>query len=110
MSTIYNGVNMDEIESLLKRVHELMCAGGLVRMKYGYDFNGWLPDGRAVRHKFKLDGYERTGPTVAKERAKLGLPTPPTPDELLAQIESQKCIDGGQCGIGGYCGECEDTK
>jgi hypothetical protein len=90
MSTIYNGCDMAEIESLVQRLHELMCAGGLVRLKYGYAFNGWLPDGRAVRHKFSLDGYERTGPTVAKEREKLGLPTPPTPEELLAQYQTEE--------------------
>jgi hypothetical protein len=107
-AVIYNGVDMTEISSLLKRVHELMCAGGLVRIKYGYSFNGWLPDGRAVKHKFELGGYERTGPTVAKERAKLGLPTPPTAEELIAQIEAEEavCGDGGKCGIGGYCTEC----
>jgi hypothetical protein len=99
-SATYNGVDLKEIEGLLKRVHELMCAGGLVRIRYGFNFNGWLPDGRAVRHKFELNGYERTGPTVAKERAKLGLPTPPTVEELIAQC------DGGQCGLGGYCEEC----
>lgn len=87
MSVTYNGCDMAEIESLLKRVHELMCAGGLIKAG-GWAFNGWLPDGRAVRHKFELAGYERTGPTVAKERAKLGLPTPPTLEQLIEQAEA----------------------
>lgn len=74
-----------EVEALMQKVHELLCKQG--RIKGGdWSFNGWLPDGRAVRHKFRLDGYERTGPTVDKERKTLGLPTPKRPtltdDEL----------------------------
>lgn len=72
-----------ELENLLEQVHELLCKQG--RVQGGdWTFDGWLPDGRAVKHKFRLGGYERTGPTVDRERRKLGLPTPerPTLDDI----------------------------
>lgn len=71
-----------ELENLMLQVHELLCKQGRVRGG-DWSFNGWLPDGRAIRHKFKLSGYERTGSTVTRERERLGLPTPavPTLDE-----------------------------
>lgn len=71
----FTGAGSKELEVLMQRVHALLCKQG--RIKGGdWSFNGFLPDGRGVRHKFRLDGYERTGPTVEKERAALGLPTP----------------------------------
>lgn len=67
-----------DLESLLKQVHELLCQQGKVRAG-DWSFDGWLPDGRAVKHKFTLGGYERTGPTVDRQREALGLPTPAVP-------------------------------
>jgi hypothetical protein len=65
----------NEIEQHLKRVHEILCAN---RQVAGGDwrFDGWLPDGRAVRHKFKLAGAERSGSHIDRERVELGLPGP----------------------------------
>jgi hypothetical protein len=77
-----------ELEKLVFAVHEFLCKHGRINGS-DWAFNGWLPDGRAVRHKIKLGGYERTGPTVDAERKKLGLPTPPTVDEEISRLESE---------------------
>lgn len=59
-----------EIEQHARRIHELMCAANLIGgTSATCSFNGWAADGRAVRHTIKVHGYERTGPTVDKERA-----------------------------------------
>jgi hypothetical protein len=64
----YNGVETTELEACLKRAHEILCEMNCVRRPALYSFNGWTADGRAVRHIFKMEGYERTGPTVERER------------------------------------------
>ncbi len=62
-----NGVPWAEFEANFHALHELLCRANLVRMPYAASFNGWTADGRAVRHRFKVEGYERTGPTVERE-------------------------------------------
>ncbi len=68
------------IAQLCEQIHNLLCQQGKIRGGK-WDFSGWLSDGRAVRHRFDLNGYERKGPTVNKDRIKLGLPNPPENDD-----------------------------
>jgi hypothetical protein len=67
----YNGVPTKDLEHHAKRLHELLCEGDMIACKAGWAFNGWTSAGRAVRHRIRIEGYERTGPTVEKERAAL---------------------------------------
>ncbi|MBB3642587.1 hypothetical protein [Variovorax atrisoli] len=61
-----------EIEAHARRIHELMCEANLIGgTSSTCSFTGWTADGRAVRHTIHVRGYERTGPTVEKERAAL---------------------------------------
>jgi hypothetical protein len=60
--------NREEVECLYRRIHELMLEENVLRDAAGWSFNGWTADGRAVRHHFKVEGYERTGPAVEQER------------------------------------------
>lgn len=46
----------------------------MIRCAAGWSFNGWTTEGRAVRHRIKIEGYERTGPKVDKERIDRGAP------------------------------------
>ncbi len=58
----------NEIEKLLEAAHRLLCQQSLVRGG-DWTYDGWTADGRPVRHTFKLDGYERSGAKVERERA-----------------------------------------
>lgn len=60
----------NEIEQHLKRIHEILSANRLVRCG-NWNFDDWLSDGRAVRHKFALDLIERTGPHIERQRKAL---------------------------------------
>jgi hypothetical protein len=65
-----NGVPWSEFEAHFLAIHELMCRANLLGgVSVGGSYRGWLADGRAVTHRFKVSGYERTGPTVERERA-----------------------------------------
>jgi len=59
--------NHKKIEALLQEVSVILLSENLVRCG-GWSFKGWSADGRPIVHKLKVDGYERTGPTVERER------------------------------------------
>ena len=63
--------NRARVDALLQEVSSILLAEDLVRGGT-WSFKGWTADGRAVVHKIKIDGYERTGPTVEKERVARG--------------------------------------
>lgn len=60
--------NRTKIQSLLEQVSMILLSENLVRGG-DYSFQGWTADGRAVKHKISIGGYERTGPSVERERA-----------------------------------------
>lgn len=63
-----NGVAFAEIERHLRAVHELLCQANMVRAPALASYNGWTADGRPVRHRFQVAGYERSGSKVEQER------------------------------------------
>ncbi|KWT70794.1 MULTISPECIES: DUF3850 domain-containing protein [unclassified Variovorax] len=66
-----NGLPFDEFEGPARALHDALCRASMIQCKNGWSFNGWTADGRAVRHRIKVEGYERTGPSVDKEPAAL---------------------------------------
>lgn len=68
-----NSRPFDEFEGPARALHDALCRANMIQSKSGWSFNGWTADGRAVRHRIKIEGYERTGPTVEKERQQAGL-------------------------------------
>jgi hypothetical protein len=62
-----------QVEAHFRAIHEILCSDSLVRMSAGYSFDGVLADGRLVKHKFSVDGYEKK-PRITKETSatKLG--------------------------------------
>lgn len=58
----------NRIESLLQEVSAILLSENHVSGGE-WVFRGWTHDARAVVHKIKVRGYERTGPGVEKERA-----------------------------------------
>ena len=67
----FNGLPFDEFEGPARALHDALCRANMIQSKNGWSFNGWTADGRAVRHRIRIEGYERTGPGVEKERAAL---------------------------------------
>lgn len=63
-----------QVDGHFKAIHEIMCRNSMVKMDGGWSHTGWTADGRPVRHKFSVGGYERTGPTVEREREARGMP------------------------------------
>jgi hypothetical protein len=71
-----NGVLWSEFEAHFQAIHELMCRANLIGGgSVGGPYKGWTADGRAVTHRFMVSGYERTGPTVERERAAIAKAT-----------------------------------
>lgn len=67
-----NGVPWSGFEAHFLAIHDAMCRANLVSGgSVGGSYKGWTADGRAVTHRFHVSGYERTGPTVERERAML---------------------------------------
>lgn len=66
-----NGLPFDEFEGPARALHDALCRANMIQSKSGWSFNGWTADGRAVCHRIRIEGYERTGPGVEKERAAL---------------------------------------
>ncbi|VTU44903.1 DUF3850 domain-containing protein [Variovorax sp. RA8] len=64
-----NGPPVDEFEGPARALHDALCRASMIQCKHGWSFSGWTADGRAVRHRIRIEGYERTGPGVEKERA-----------------------------------------
>lgn len=62
-----NGVPWAEFEAHFQALHELLCRANLIRMPHAASFNGLTADGRPVRHRFKVEGYQRTGPAAERE-------------------------------------------
>ena len=60
--------NGRKVEALLQEVSSILLSEDMVRGG-DWTFKGWTNDGRAVAHRIKIEGYERTGPTVERERA-----------------------------------------
>jgi hypothetical protein len=70
-----NGVPWAEFETHFQALHELLCRANLIGgASVGGSYKGWLADGRSVMHRFSVSGYERTGPTVERERANRATP------------------------------------
>ena len=63
-----NSLPYDDFEGPARALHAALCRANMVQCRSGWSFNGWTADGRAVRHRIKIEGYERTGPAVEKER------------------------------------------
>ena len=62
-----------EVDRHFRAIHEIMLRHNLVRMSGGWKLEGWAADGRALTHKFRVDGYERTGPRVERDRKAQGI-------------------------------------
>ena len=67
----FNGLPFDDFEGPARALHAALCRANMIQSKSGWSFSGWTADGRAVCHRIRIEGYERTGPGVEKERAAL---------------------------------------
>jgi hypothetical protein len=58
-SGTFNGLPFDEFEGPARALHDALCRANMIQSKSGWSYDGWTADGRAVRHRIRIEGYER---------------------------------------------------